>query len=102
MGITPGYRNGQKSNSKFVHVTVTLNKLRRVPMLESKINTKLLLLLSGVENLKLGPFTLAKTKIQKTWGFVVLFTLPEKPISFEFLARKAHARKNLNLILMFW
>ena len=43
----------------------------------------------------IGPFTLAKTKIQKTWVFccTVLFTLPEKPITFWFLGKKSACAK---------
>ena len=50
--------------------------------------------------LHIGPFTLAKPKIQKTWLFVP-FTLPENPYHSGVLARKAHARKNPNIILVF-
>ena len=40
-----------------------------------------------------GPFTLAKTKIQKTWVFVVPFTLPEKPIAFRVFGTKSACAK---------
>ena len=45
-----------------------------------------------------GPFTLAKTKIQKTWVFkpgffVVPFTLPEKPITFGGFGTKSACAK---------
>ena len=42
-----------------------------------------------------GPFTLAKTKIQKNcFFFVVPFTLPEKPITLGFLGTKSTCAKN--------
>ena len=40
----------------------------------------------------LGPFTLAKTKIQKTW-VVAPFTLPEKPITFGVFGTKSACAK---------
>ena len=50
----------------------------------------------------IGPFTLAKTKIQKTWVFCcTVYTTRKTHLTFRFLARKAHARKNPN-ILFFW
>ena len=44
--------------------------------------------------LLLGPFTLAKTKIKKTWVYVVPFTLPEKPITFWVFGTKSACAKN--------
>ena len=41
-------------------------------------------------------------KSKKAAFFVVPFTLPEKPITFGVLARKVHAWKNPNLILVRW
>ena len=47
-------------------------------------------------NQTLGPFTLAKTKIQKTWVFVVPFTLPDKPITYRvFFGKKSACTKKL-------
>ena len=44
---------------------------------------------------ELGPFTLAKTNIQKTWVFCCTVYTARKTHNFlVFLARKAHARKN--------
>ena len=50
------------------------------------------------------PIYIGKNQNPKNQGFLLYipFTLPEKPIAFGVLARKAHARKNLNLILVFW
>ena len=51
----------------------------------------------------LAPFTLAKTKIQKTWVFCCTVYTARKTHNIQgFLARKAHARKNPNLILVCW
>ena len=45
-----------------------------------------------------GPFTLAKTKIQKTWVFCcTVYTARKTHKHSGFLAWKAHARKNPNL-----
>ena len=57
--------------------------------------------ISSTENEKQGPFTLAKNIIKKSGFLVVPFTLPEKLITYWFLARKVHARKNVNLIPFF-
>ena len=43
--------------------------------------------------MRVGPFTLAKTKIPKTWVFVVPFTLPEKPITFRVFGTKSACAK---------
>ena len=49
----------------------------------------------------IGPFTLAKTQIQKTWVFCCTLYTARKTHNIRGLARKAHARKNPNLILVF-
>ena len=48
---------------------------------------------SLVSKCAIGPFTLAKTKIQKPGFFVVPFTLPEKPITFGVFGTKSACAK---------
>ena len=45
----------------------------------------------------IGPFTLAKTKIQKPGFFVVPFTLPEKPIAFGVFGTKSACAKKTRI-----
>ena len=59
--------------------------------------------MNQVNGCDMRPIYIGKNQNLKNLGFfVVPFTLPEKPITFQFLARKEHARKNQNLTLVFW
>ena len=49
----------------------------------------------------IGPFTFAKTKIQKTWFFVVPFTLPEKPITFGVFGTEKRMREKTRISYLF-